>query len=83
MRWYWCPRRWSRFRSGLVRRGGGSLRGWRWDFPKDFLVSGLQLRYLMHRLVLTGGELLDGFAHVGKLPLDGLSHRGDIRLYLL
>jgi hypothetical protein len=32
---------------------------------------------------LTGCELLDGFSHVGKPPLDSLSHRGDMRLYLL
>jgi hypothetical protein len=32
---------------------------------------------------LTGGELLDGFSHVGKLPLDSLLHSeplcGDFR----
>jgi hypothetical protein len=32
---------------------------------------------------LTGCKLLDGFSHVGKLPLDSLSHPGDMRLYLL
>jgi hypothetical protein len=59
------------------------LRGRRWDFPKNFLVSGLQFVDLAHYLVLTSGEPLHGFSHVGKMPLDGLSHRGDIRLYLL
>jgi len=34
-------------------------------------------------LILTGGELLDGFSHVGKQPLDSLLHRGDMRLYPL
>jgi hypothetical protein len=32
---------------------------------------------------LTGGKLLDGCSHVGQVPLDGFSHRGDGRLYLL
>jgi hypothetical protein len=33
---------------------------------------------------LTVGELLEGYSHVGKMLLDGLSHRGgDIGLYLL
>jgi hypothetical protein len=32
---------------------------------------------------LTGGKLLDACPYVGKLPLDGLSHRDDISLYLL
>jgi hypothetical protein len=83
VRWYWCPRRRPRYRRGLAHGGGGALRGRRWDFLKDFLVSGLQLGDLAHHLFLTGGELLDGFSHVGKMALDGLSHRGNIRLYLL
>jgi hypothetical protein len=49
------------------------VRGGQWDFLKDLLVSGLQLRDLARHLFLTGGELLDGFPHVGKRPLDGLS----------
>jgi hypothetical protein len=76
----WCPR--PRYRRGLARRDG-ALHGRRWDLLKDFRVGGLQLGYLAHHLVLTGGELLDGFSNVGKLPLDGLSQRGDIRRYLL
>jgi len=31
---------------------------------------------------LTGGELLDGYPHVAKLPLDSLLQRGDMLLYL-
>lgn len=59
------------------------MRGRHWNLRKDFLIGGLQFGDLAHHLVLTGGELLDAFSHVGKLPLDGLSHRGDTRFYLL
>ena len=83
MQWYWCPRRRPRHRRGLARGGGGAVRGRRRDFLKDLLVSGLQLRDLARDPSLTGGDLLDGFPHVGKISLYALSHRGDIRLYLL
>jgi hypothetical protein len=59
-----------------------ALRRRRWDFLKNFHLGGLWLNLARH-LVLTGGKLLDGCSHVGKMPLDGLSHRGNIRLYLL
>ena len=76
----WCARR--RDWRGLAR--GGEARRWRrWNFCKDFLIGGLQFGDLAHHLVLTGGKLLDACPYVGKLPLDGLSHRDDTRFYLL
>jgi len=48
------------------------LRRRRWDFPKNFLVSSLQLVDLAHYLVLTGGEPLDGFSAVFSGPASGL-----------
>jgi hypothetical protein len=43
----------------------------------------LQLSDLARHVILTGGELLDGYPHVAKLPLDSLLQRGDMLLYLL
>jgi hypothetical protein len=79
---YWCPRGRLRGRRRFTR-GGGALRGRCWNLLKNFLVGGLEFGDLAHHLILTGGQLIDTFSHVGKVPLDGLSHRGNIRLYLL
>ncbi len=54
-----------------------------WACARGWGVAVEALVDLAHHLVLTGGELLDGFLHVGKLPLDSLLHRGDMRLYPL
>ena len=66
-----------------ARRGGPRFGGGVGIFSGNFHVGGLWLLDLACHLVLTGSKLLDGCSHVGKMPLDGLSHRGDIRLYLL
>ena len=79
---YWCPRGRLPGRRRFTR-GGGALRGRRWNLLKNFLIGGLEFGDLAHHFILTGGQLFDAFSHVGKVPLDGLSHRGNIRLYLL
>src|SRR5215469_17381994 len=79
-----CPRRRRRrYWRGLARGGGGAFRGRRWYLRKDFFVGSLQLSDLARHLILTGGELPDGYPHVAKLPRDSLLQRGDMLLYLL
>jgi hypothetical protein len=70
-----------RGRHWLARRWGPW--GRRWNFCKDRLVGGLYFGDLAHYLVLTGGELLDGYSHFTNLSLDNLLQRGDTHIYLL
>src|SRR5437764_7874254 len=73
----------GRYWRGFACGGGGAFRGRRCDLRKGFLLGSLQFGDLTRHLVLTRGDLLDGCSRLGKMPLDGLSHCDDIRLYLL
>jgi hypothetical protein len=79
--WKWPRRRVRPCWAGLAR--GCGPRGRHWNFREDILVGGLQFGDLTRYLVLTSGELLNGYSHVAKLSLDTPLHRGDMCLYLL
>jgi hypothetical protein len=66
LRRYWRPRRWQWH--WLASRDSWDLPRGRWDPPKKFQVSGLQLFDLARHLVLTGGELLYSLPQRAQIP---------------